>query len=510
MSELRVCGTGGWGGPKPGDPDTDLILKATSAFGGIDVSWSFPLINPHAVAHTILYRSTSGTEADPVGHRVVSGDYFYDKVRPDIEYFYWIRVVSINGTEGELIGPVSAYARPTIEETLRDLTGQIDAGHLAQSLKRPIEEIGLNKLSIDQEMLDRAASDDSLGAAFNELLAFTETTRAVLQEEVVARAEENSAFVSTVNTLYAEVGKDIDQVSAALQTESSVRATKDAALASQITTAQSKLGDDLASVEVKLESSIETVAGKANALGALYTAKVNVNGLVGGFGVYNNGRTVEAGFDVDRFWVGRTNSNKIKPFIIEGGETFINEAVINKLTFNKLRADDGSLIVQNGKVKADFIKAKWANIEGVSIGTADIKNAAISNAKIGHAEVDTLQIRGDAVIVPAIDAPSSVLYGTSYPRDIINKNIYLDEPGMLTAIFSCRQGYNDGQQNVSFELVIDGRTQYSGSSDAYADYVTITGATFVGSGWRNVKVYWSAHGSVSLGNRTCVLMGVKR
>jgi hypothetical protein len=84
---------------------------------------------------------------------------------------------------------------------------------------------------------------------------------------------------------------------------------------------------------------------------------VNVNGLIGGFGVYNDGSEVLAGFDVDTFFVGRTQANKVKPFVIKDGETFIDEAVIQSLTFNKLRADDGSFIFDDGKLKASFIDA---------------------------------------------------------------------------------------------------------------------------------------------------------
>ena len=51
-----TCGVGGWGGPLPGDPDNNSVLTATPAFGGIDVSWSYPGTNPQAVAHTVLYR----------------------------------------------------------------------------------------------------------------------------------------------------------------------------------------------------------------------------------------------------------------------------------------------------------------------------------------------------------------------------------------------------------------------------------------------------------------------
>jgi hypothetical protein len=77
--------------------------------------------------------------------------------------------------------------------------------------------------------------------------------------------------------------------------------------------------------------------------------------LIGGFGVYNDGSTIQAGFDVDEFWVGKTQANKCYPFIISGGVTYIKEAAIEKLTFNKLRDESGSFIVENGKVKANYL-----------------------------------------------------------------------------------------------------------------------------------------------------------
>ena len=78
-------------------------------------------------------------------------------------------------------------------------------------------------------------------------------------------------------------------------------------------------------------------------IGALWTARLSVNGLVGGFGVYNNGEFVEAGFDVDRFWVGRTQANKRKPFIIENGITYIDSAVIREASIDTLRLAGGSV-----------------------------------------------------------------------------------------------------------------------------------------------------------------------
>lgn len=94
-----------------------------------------------------------------------------------------------------------------------------------------------------------------------------------------------------------------------------------------------------------------------------------MNGLVGGFGIYNNGTEVQAGFDVDNFWIGRTNADKKKPFIISNGVVYIDESAIQKLTFSKLRDESGSFIVEGGKVKATYLDADNLNVRGqVNVG----------------------------------------------------------------------------------------------------------------------------------------------
>lgn len=423
-----VCGTGTWTGPKPGDPDNNLILSATPAFGGIDVSWSYPATNPYAVAHTVLYRGLSQNYAGAIQHAVVSGNQYYDKSAGDVpvEYFYWIQVVSVNGTYGELIGPASAIARPTIEETLRQLTGKIDQGVLAQSLRSEIERISqldtnlgkevLNRINanetlsavlsavqtevgeaitlLENEVIERSGADAALLTSINTLATGLNSNAAAIVEERTARtsaidalaadivtlytkyaentaaisaesqarADQFTAFTTTVESMVAAVGDASDAAiqaestaradqyssltqqittlqstlqggySAAIQTEADARVAADEALATLITTAESVIGDNIASVQTALQTNINAVGDKVSDIGALYTAKVNVNGLIGGFGIYNDGTEVEAGFDVDRFWVGRTGQNSIKPFIVENGEVFINKAVIQTLT----------------------------------------------------------------------------------------------------------------------------------------------------------------------------------
>lgn len=356
-----VCGTGYWNGPAPGDPDNFSLLTATPAFGGIDVNWSYPGINPHAVAHTIVYRSTSAQQETAARHVVVDGNFFYDKtttVTP-VQYYYWIQLVSVNGTYSQLIGPATAQARPTIQDVIEQLSDQINSGMLSQALRQDIAQIQLNTLNITREMIDRAQSDDALGVAFNEIQAFSEGTRALVQEEVVARTTANSAIVQTANTLYAGMDSRI----AAVQQTSQALVDESQALAESVTTVEADLYGNVAQGRVGIKASVQTLESGVTEIGALYTATVDVNGLVGGFGVYNSGRKVEAGFDVDLFWIGKSTT-RIKPFIVSGQEVFINQAVINKLTFTKLRDESGSVMVENGKLKARYLDLDFASVSG--------------------------------------------------------------------------------------------------------------------------------------------------
>ena len=182
--------------------------------------------------------------------------------------------------------------------------------------------------------------------------------------------------------------------------------------------------------------------------GSLWTAQLQSNGLIGGFGLYNDGESVDAGFDVDRFWIGRNLEDRVAPFIVVDGQTVIDDALINKLLFTKLRSSDGSLVFENGKLQAKYIQANqievvWGQISGdkpaqnadrtsentaydtgrvAGTGAAQVRDWAslgqqakvradswtrptstlINGNKIftGDAYVDTLEIKGQAVTIP--------------------------------------------------------------------------------------------------------------
>lgn len=341
-TEGFTCGTGGWTGPVPGDPDDIIFLQATPAYGGVDLNWSFPLTRPYAIAHMLLYRGITDVVGSAQQIAVVAGNYYFDLTPEDInvEYFYWIQVVSINGTYGRFNGPASAVPMPAIGKLIEQLTDQIDRGLLAQTLKTDIDKIAVLEDGLTQEATYRQQDSLVIAEAFNGLQATVDETVALVLQETTARS------------------------------------TGDSALASQITTVQSQLGSDLASAQTTLQTNISTVNGKVTEIGALYTAKVSVNGLVGGFGVYNNGTEVQAGFDVDTFWIGRTALNKRKPFIVSGDVVYIDSAAIANASIT-----DAHITTLNAsKINTGYLSADRINAGSITADKIDTRNLTIKDS----------------------------------------------------------------------------------------------------------------------------------
>lgn len=352
-----VCGTGGWSGPKPGDPDNNSILSATPAFGGIDVSWTYPSTNPFAVAHVLVYRGVSADYMGAIYLATVSGSLYYDKtdIEMPIEYFYWIRLVSINGTYGELIGPASAVARPSIERTIEQLTGKIDAGVLAQSLRAELDQISILNGNLLNEITARENGEITLAQAL------------------------------------ADVDGGVAQALTFIHEEISSRVTADSAQAENLNLVAATLGDEMAAVTTSMTTDINAVKGTVN---AMYTAKVNVNGLIGGFGLANNGAEVEAGFDVDLFWVGRTNANKVKPFIIANDVVYINKARIRD-------ADIDTLKIAGNAVTLPFFAGHASSVYGENSSITSPQWLEVGSSLIAICNYSTTQggFKGSSVSI---------------------------------------------------------------------------------------------------------------
>lgn len=242
-----MCGTGLGNFPQPGDPNLNSItLAANTRVGGILVSWSYPSINAHAVAHVQVYRNTSNNFETASLLAIAQGTSHFNQltVTSPTQYFYWIKLVSVNGTAGDLIGPASATAGVFRQDLLDFLEGGIGTTHLATALKTTIDQLPLLEQRINEEEAFRIDADDTLATiltTYGNDLAAIDT---LVQEEIVERVSADNALVSAVDVILAKA----EDNAAAILTEQTVRADADSALASEITTLVAGVAENAAAI----------------------------------------------------------------------------------------------------------------------------------------------------------------------------------------------------------------------------------------------------------------------
>ena len=253
-------------------------------------------------------------------------------------------VIQRQDADSALVESVSALATGLSENEALIVAEQIARTTADEAFASDISilyaDVDENKAAILQEQQARSDAESAVASQLNALVTQMNDSSAAIEAEKQARVSADNALITDVTNWAAKT----NIAAAGLANEIAARTDADTALAQQIQTAQTQLGSNLASVQTTLQTQINATDGKVNNIGALWTAKVDVNGLVGGFGVYNNGQFVEAGFDVDRFWVGRT-TDKVKPFIVDSGVVYIDKTRIRNADIDTLKLAGNSVTV---------------------------------------------------------------------------------------------------------------------------------------------------------------------
>lgn len=240
----------------------------------------------------------------------IGSSFVHTGLTPDTTYYYYVRGWSANYTSAWFSAQGTTDNDPTVIMGL--LSGNIKQDDLWPELSEEIDKI---------PALEREAELDGL------LESITSSV------SVVQNAAGGSAY----------------------QMEVVNRVSDTAATAKRIETLQATLGNDIASVQEQAQASIDQQAGRIN---AMWTLRVDANGLVGGIGLANDGQEVSFIVRADTFAVAPPGlpDNEVIPFFTQGSQTFIKEAMISELLFTKLRAGDGSLVFKNGKLQAEYIE----------------------------------------------------------------------------------------------------------------------------------------------------------
>lgn len=227
-----------------------------------------------------------------------------------------------------------------------------------------------------------------------------------------------------------------------------------------------------------------------------WVLKVGGDGKVGGIGTaYDPDQNViDFGILADRFYIADPDNAGADtiPFIFESGALYLKEALIQRLTFSKLTDDQGTFLVENGRIKANYLQVNraesdnyqsgnsgWALFEN---GSAELNNAIVrgtvyaQNGEFGGElkaatgtfsgqltadavnAIDTINLRGNSITVPV-----SYYNGNSLnPNEdqwttIASLNINADgAPIFITGTFSydCwvpQPGVDPGDYSVSLQ-----------------------------------------------------------
>lgn len=360
MSETgNFCGTGLSNTIKPGDPDlTNSILSASSGSNCIYLTWTYPLVNPHALSYTTIYRSKQNDPETAFALRKVSGDNHVDEenIEHGVPYFYWIRMTSMSGTEGELIGPASAAAHPPWADFAAKMEGELGASVLNRALREKIDLITDISSALTDEQQARLLGDNYITQIMQDWQKDLDRVDTLIRSADFERVKGDEALALSISTMLAKS----DDNAAAIQEEKITRANSDHALAMQVNTLQATVGDTSASLQrvQKVTNNIE------QGLSAMYTVRTDVNGLVTGFGLYNDGVRSDFMVNAHRFAIAYPEQSW-----------------------------------ENGVPKTDFpfyLGKDSNNNEGIFLNVPTfIKDGEIVNAKIGDVIHSTTRIGND-------------------------------------------------------------------------------------------------------------------
>ena len=186
--------------------------------------------------------------------------------------------------------------------------------------------------------LTTVVSDNQTATAtrINQLEASTTTeigkANAAIRTEELARAAGDQAISSRVDTIEAGLITDT-QVKALIQVETTARVSADTALGQRIDTVQVSVGNQSASIQ-EIRTAQITADGKINQAWTLKMEQQTDGKYVAagiGLGIENGPAGLQSQFLVraDRFAVvSGSGSTSLAPFVVEGGQVFISQALI--------------------------------------------------------------------------------------------------------------------------------------------------------------------------------------
>ncbi len=242
-----------------------------------------------------------------------------------------------------------------------------------------------NISSVTDTLTALSNADEALASSVQELkVQVDDEVGAALTNLQQVMADADSALAQSIDTLEATVNDDIGSAITNLQ---QVVADTEQTLSQEIQTLGSTVGENAA----ELETAATTLADTNGKLSSLYTMKTAVTaggvryGAGIGLGVENDpngpGFISQILLQADRVALLNTNNNSVtSPFAVQGGQVFINNAVIQDASI--VSAKIGDAAITNAKIGGDIWSKNWSGWGGAGWHIAQTGRAHFNDAQI--------------------------------------------------------------------------------------------------------------------------------
>lgn len=347
---------------KTSPPPQVTSLTTESIVFGINVKWTFPADGSAGdTQRTEIWYSRTNVLADAIKF----SDFAYPQASTSYQglaagqsFFFWARLVDTSGNIGPWYpagGGVNGQSSSDETEYEAYFAGHITQTSLGADLLETIElipdlqqDVQQNAAAITNEQQARVDGDTALSSRIDQVSAqvvipemagstgdYAGSTQvyAGVWSEQSARAEADLAIAKNVETTTAQISSTKTTLIAAVQTETQARVDADSAMSSQITTVQAQANANTAAVQT-VANSYADLNGRVAASYQIKT-QITANGrtyFAGiGVGVDNASGIVESQVLVSasRFAVLDPNGSSVTaPFVIQGGQAFISQALI--------------------------------------------------------------------------------------------------------------------------------------------------------------------------------------
>ena len=355
------------------DPTSDLTpppqantIVVSSTIGAIFLRWNIPSYRNHSF--TEIWRSQNGNIGDAVLIAQSTTGFYTDPVETNVEYFYWLRLVSQADVRGAYSqDSVSGQAEINPKLVIEAIEGEINSNSLTQDLQTRLLDIE----NTNQEIL---AQD------VNTVIARESEIRRNVEEGLLAQYTvkiDNNGAVSGFGLASQEIDGSVESAFI-------IRADKFAVVQPTSTSTTLTGTPASASIPFTVDSDGRTII-KSGVIGSASISNANIESLatykltagVAESSVFQGGQahfnTLSAGSNRTFSYTTDANGNRIDIHTITGASMFIGD------TYARFNVDYFKI----GNFGNQVSPFQVVN-NNVFIDSALIQDASITNAKIGN------------------------------------------------------------------------------------------------------------------------------